>query len=262
MPPETILTAPNSPRQRAVVSTTPYAIAQRIAGIVILRNVVNADAPSVAAASSCSIPTSRSTGTTSRTTKGSEMKSIASSIDGYAKSTWIPCDVSQPPNQPSRAYKQVERQTDDDRRQRERQVDDRVDEPAARHPVAYDCDRACDAERRVERDRDERELERQLQRVHGDRVRDRGPERPEPVLERAPEDQRRRARRGSPRRSRAPRSGRGTYRSWRVYQRRMPPIASRTPSEITQQEQRRARRPPSGRRWRRAGRCRPTRPRS
>ncbi len=79
-------------------------MAQRIAGIVILRNVVNADAPSVAAASSCSIPTSRSTGTTSRTTNGSETNSIARSIAGYAKSIWIPCAVSQPPNHPSRAY--------------------------------------------------------------------------------------------------------------------------------------------------------------
>ena len=39
-------------------------------------------APSVAAACSCSVPISRSTGTTSRTTNGSETKIVASTMPG------------------------------------------------------------------------------------------------------------------------------------------------------------------------------------
>ena len=57
--------------------------------------------PSVDAACSCSVPISRSTGTTSRTTNGSETKIVARIIPGTEKITWIPCSVSQPPNQPS-----------------------------------------------------------------------------------------------------------------------------------------------------------------
>ena len=58
----------------------------------------------MAAACSCSVPISRSTGTTSRTTKGSETKIVTSTIAGSANTTWIPCPVSQPPNQPVRLY--------------------------------------------------------------------------------------------------------------------------------------------------------------
>src|SRR6266536_469571 len=94
--PETTLTAPNSPIDRAVVSTTPYAIAQRIAGSVTRLNVAKAPAPSVAAASSWSVPISRNTGTTSRTTNGSETKMVASTIDGVAKSTWNGSASNQP----------------------------------------------------------------------------------------------------------------------------------------------------------------------
>src|SRR5207302_808568 len=87
MRPETTLTAPNSPSARAVVRTTPYAIAQRIAGSVTRRKIANEPAPSVAAASSWSVPISRSTGTTSRTTNGSETKIVATTIPGSANST-------------------------------------------------------------------------------------------------------------------------------------------------------------------------------
>jgi hypothetical protein len=45
--PETTLTAPNSPRQRAVVRTTPYATPQRIDGSVIRQKVWKPPAPSV-----------------------------------------------------------------------------------------------------------------------------------------------------------------------------------------------------------------------
>ena len=66
------------------------------------QNVCQSDAPRVRAASSCSVPISRSTGTTSRTTKGSETKIVASTIPGVEKITRMPCSASQPPNQPSR----------------------------------------------------------------------------------------------------------------------------------------------------------------
>ena len=166
MPPETIATAPNSPRQRAIVSTTPYATAYRIAGSVIRRNVVNADAPSVTAASSCSVPISRSTGTTSRTTNGSETKMVARSIPGYANRIRWPCDV-QPWAEPTVVpVEQVQRQADDDGRERHRQVDDRVHEAHAGYAVTHDRERAEDAERRVERHRDDRDLDRELERVH------------------------------------------------------------------------------------------------
>ena len=61
---------------------------QRIAGSVIRRKVCQREAPSVAAACSCSSPTSRSTGTTSRTTNGSETKIVASTMPGSEKMTW------------------------------------------------------------------------------------------------------------------------------------------------------------------------------
>src|SRR5205085_6717845 len=102
MRPETTLTAPNSPMERAVVRTTPYATAQRIAGSVTRRKVANGPAPSVAAACSWSVPISRSTGTTSRTTNGSDTNIVTITIAGSAKSTWIPCAVSTGPSQPVR----------------------------------------------------------------------------------------------------------------------------------------------------------------
>jgi hypothetical protein len=48
------------------------------------QNVCQDEAPSVAAACSCSSPTSRSTGATSRTTNGSETKIVASTMPGSA----------------------------------------------------------------------------------------------------------------------------------------------------------------------------------
>ena len=66
------------------------------------QNVCQPEAPSVAAACSCSSPTSRSTGATSRTTNGSETKIVASTIPGSEKMTWMPCSVQPRPNQPVR----------------------------------------------------------------------------------------------------------------------------------------------------------------
>ena len=66
------------------------------------QKVCHGEAPSVAAACSCSVPISRSTGTTSRTTNGSETKIVARIIPGVEKITWMPWSVSQSPNQPLR----------------------------------------------------------------------------------------------------------------------------------------------------------------
>ena len=53
------------------------------------------------AASSSSVPTSSSTGTTSRITKGIAMKIVTSTIDGSANMIWMPRasknDANQPP---------------------------------------------------------------------------------------------------------------------------------------------------------------------
>src|SRR2546423_2325641 len=78
--------------------------AQRIDGSVIRQTVCQPVAPSVFAACSCSSPTSRSVGMTSRATNGSETKIVAMTIDGSEKSTWIPWRSNQPPNQPSLPY--------------------------------------------------------------------------------------------------------------------------------------------------------------
>ncbi len=80
-----------------MVRTTPYATAQRIAGKVTRRKTCQPLAPSVAAACSCSVPISRRTGTTSRTTNGSDTKIVASTIPGSAKTTWNGRFSSQPP---------------------------------------------------------------------------------------------------------------------------------------------------------------------
>src|SRR5690606_7871066 len=80
--PDTTLTAPNSPRDRATLSTTPLRTAHRMDGSVMRRNVCQAFAPSVCAARSCSTPTSSSTGTTSRTTSGSATNTVAMTMPG------------------------------------------------------------------------------------------------------------------------------------------------------------------------------------
>ena len=73
-----------------------------MAGSVIRQKVCARLAPSVQDASSWSVPTSLSTGITSRTTNGSETKIVTSTIPGKANTTWTPCSMSQPPNQPLR----------------------------------------------------------------------------------------------------------------------------------------------------------------
>src|SRR3954464_6110354 len=72
---------------------------QRIDGSVMRQNVCQPLAPKVAAACSCSSPTSRSTGVTSRTTNGNDTKIVASTIPGTEKITWNGSSI-----QPSRPY--------------------------------------------------------------------------------------------------------------------------------------------------------------
>ena len=97
---------------------------------MIRQNVCQRDAPSVAAACSWSSPISRSTGSTSRTTNGSDTKIVASTMPGTEKITWMPARraVAEPAG---RAVDEHERESDHDRRDRERQVDQRVEQPLA-----------------------------------------------------------------------------------------------------------------------------------
>ena len=114
-------------------------------------------APSVCAACSCSSPISRSVGTTSRATNGSETKIVAITIDGSAKRIWTPCSLEPVAEPAGAAVEQEERQADDDRRERERQVDDRVDDPGAagsggaRSRARTRCRRPCSAAPRSRR---------------------------------------------------------------------------------------------------------------
>ena len=71
-----------------------------MAGRVTRRNVVHWPAPSVAAACSCSVPISRSTGITSRATNGSETNMVASTMPGIEKMTSMPALARSAPNQP------------------------------------------------------------------------------------------------------------------------------------------------------------------
>ena len=106
-------------------------------------------APSVLAACSCSSPISCSTGTTSRTTNGSETKIVARTIPGSAKRIWMPLSRSTSPNHPVRAVEEIQREADDDRRDRERQVDDGVEQRLAAKVGADQKQRASDPEDRV-----------------------------------------------------------------------------------------------------------------
>ena len=66
------------------------------------QNVCQPEAPSVAAACSCSSPISCSTGATSRTTNGSETKIVASTMPGQREDDLDAGSVSHGPNQPVR----------------------------------------------------------------------------------------------------------------------------------------------------------------
>ena len=102
MLPETIFTAPNSPSDRARLSTTPYTIAHLMAGSVIRRRVWTPLAPRLRAACSWSSPSSSRTGTTSRIISGSATNTVAMIMPGVEKMIWKPADSSAGPNHPSR----------------------------------------------------------------------------------------------------------------------------------------------------------------
>ena len=68
---------------------------------MIRTNRCQALAPSERAACSWSRPSSSSTGTSSRTTSGSDTKQVASTMPGSAKMTCTPAFDSDGPNQPS-----------------------------------------------------------------------------------------------------------------------------------------------------------------
>src|SRR5207248_7271809 len=76
-------------------------------GSVIRQNVCQRPAPSVLAACSCSSPSSSSTGTTARTTSGSDTNTVASTMPGVAKMTCTPWPASQPPTGVKRPYTRI-----------------------------------------------------------------------------------------------------------------------------------------------------------
>ena len=92
-------------------------------GSVTRQNVCHALAPSVAAACSASVPSSRSTGIVSRATNGSDTTAVASTMPGTEKITWMPCSVEPVAEPAGLAVDEHQRQADDDRRDRERQID-------------------------------------------------------------------------------------------------------------------------------------------
>ena len=98
--PATTLTAPNSPSDRARLSTTPYTTAHLMPGRVMRQKVCRALAPRLLAACSCSSPMSSRTGTTSRITSGRDTKTVAMTMPGIANTTWRPLSSRVGPNQP------------------------------------------------------------------------------------------------------------------------------------------------------------------
>ena len=99
----------------------------------------------MAAACSCSVPISRSTGIVSRTTKGRDTNIVARIMPGTEKMIWIPCSASHSPTQPSHAaVDQHEGQADHHGRDGKGQVDHRVQEGAAAEALAHDRQRAQD----------------------------------------------------------------------------------------------------------------------
>ena len=86
------------------------------------------------------MPISRSTGTTSRTTNGSETNIVASTIPGTANRMFnaVVREAAEPAAAP---VEQHEREADDHRRERERQVDDGVQQPAPGEAAAHERER-------------------------------------------------------------------------------------------------------------------------
>src|SRR5690554_6746250 len=98
--PDTTDTAPNSPIARAPHSSTPYSRPHLMLGRVTRKNMVQALAPSERATTSSSLPCCCISGTSSRTTKGKVMNSVASTMPGRANRILMSCSRRNPANQP------------------------------------------------------------------------------------------------------------------------------------------------------------------
>ena len=88
----------------------------------------------------------------------------------------------------SASVEEEERESDDDRGERERQIDERVEQTFEREVAAHDREPDGDPEDRVDRDGDGRDLEREHERVDGRGVRERAPDVPDAVVEGPPAD--------------------------------------------------------------------------
>ena len=134
----------------------------RIAGRVIIRKVCQAEEPRVLAACSCSVPISRSTGMTSRATKGMQTNIVARTIPGRAIDD-PEAVLGQPRPEPAVAPVVDDQQgePDDDRRDAERQIEQRPEQPLAAKVLADHRQREEDAEDRVDGDDDQGDQQRQ-----------------------------------------------------------------------------------------------------
>ena len=107
-------------------------------GNVTRKNVCNDDAPSVRAASSSFVPSSSSTGPTSRITNGMQMKSVTRIIEGSAKMIWTPRAAKNWCEPAPRSEQQHRHQTHRDRRNRERQLHQRVQQTLTGEVITHE----------------------------------------------------------------------------------------------------------------------------
>src|SRR5690606_7903866 len=98
--PDTADTAPNSPIARAPHSSTPYSRPHLMLGRVTRKNIVQAFAPSERATTSSSLPCCCISGTSSRTTNGKVMNSVARTMPGRANRILTWCSRRKSANQP------------------------------------------------------------------------------------------------------------------------------------------------------------------
>ena len=192
--PEMTLTAPNSPSARAVVRTTPYAIAHRIAG----KRHAPERLPARSAERRGRLLLIGADLAEHRDDLADDERQRNEDRDEDhpgQREHHLDSVVGQPAPEPAGpAVQEQEREPDDDRRQREREVDEGVHDALAGEALAHDRERADHAEDRVRRHRDRGDQHRQVEGVLRLGRRDRGPGRAEPVLERAVEDEPDRAR--------------------------------------------------------------------
>ena len=87
---------------RALHRITPYSSAHFTLGSVTRQKICQPEAPSTRAASSCSSPCACISGMSSRATNGKVTNTVASTIPGTAKTTFMSWSRSHSPNQPCR----------------------------------------------------------------------------------------------------------------------------------------------------------------